>query len=266
MKKHTLLIAGVAAVVIGVSISMIFPIMQNDSIKFKIMDSGQPRATIIDQLDSEIPNKEFQETVTQYLEDAGYQVDIYTTEDITVDFYKELPTMNYDYIIIRSHSLGAGSIEKSASLFTGEKYTDHKYIKEQFLKHVGRGIPILSQTIMDQGGLGAFIDDTYFVIGSKMIDEIMEGNFNGSTIILAGCETMEDSTLADSFLNKGASEVVGWTGLVDSRNNDAIVEEMLKETFVNKLDLKQAVEVVMKQVKGKLYYPETGLLYQSHNS
>lgn len=263
MKKQTLLIAGIAAVVIGVSISMIFPSIQSDSVTFQVLDYGQPRAVIIDQLDSEIPNKEFQETVSNYLKDAGYSVDIITTEDITVDFYKKLPTMNYDYVIIRSHSLGAGSVEKSASLFTGEKYVDHKYIKEQFLGHVARGIPLLGQQVMDDGGTDEFIDNTFFTVGSKMVDEIMEGKFDGTTIFLAGCETMEDSTLAESLVNKGASQVIGWSGLVDSRNNDRIVEEVLKETFVNKLELEQAVEAVKKQIEGKMHYPETDLRYYS---
>ena len=263
MKKQTILIVGIAAIVIGVSSSMAFPGMQNDSKSFQVMDFGQPKAVIIDQLHTELPNEEFHETASNYLKDAGYSVDIVTTEDITVDFYKELPTYNYDYIIIRSHSLGSGSVEESASLFTGEKYADHKYVKEQFLGHVARGIPILSQTVMDEGGMGEFIDDTFFVVGSKMVDEIMVGEFDGSTIILAGCETMEDSTLAQSLLDKGASQIVGWNGLVDSRNNDRIVEEILKETLANELELEQAVEVVMDQIEGKLYYPETGLRYHS---
>jgi len=42
--------------------------------------------------------------------------------------------MNYEYIVIRGHSLGDGTIKKitSATLFTGEKHDYHKYIKEQY--------------------------------------------------------------------------------------------------------------------------------------
>jgi hypothetical protein len=264
MQKRTLLIAAIAVIVIGISITMISLNFQSDSPQFEVMDSNTPRAAILDQLQAEIPNENFHNKVTEYLHGAGYQVDYYPTEEITVELYKKLPLMNYDFIVIRSHSLGDGAVEKSASLFTGEKYTDHKYVKEQFLGYVGRGIPILNQEVSEHGGLQAYRNNTYFVVGSKMVDELMVGKFNNSTIVLAGCETMEKSRLADSFLKKGASNVIGWNGLVDSRNNDGIIMEVLKETLVNGVEINQAVDLVMEQVRGKLIYENTTLLHHSY--
>jgi len=84
----------------------------------------QPKqlAAIIDQLHDSIPNESFQQKAQQHLENAGYDVDIYTTQDITVDFYKKLPSMNYKFIYIRTHSLGVQELQNSTFLFTGEKY------------------------------------------------------------------------------------------------------------------------------------------------
>ena len=60
---------------------------------------SQLRAAIIDQLHDDIPNFELQANATRMLEDAGYEVDLYTTKDITVGFYKNLPSMNYHFIL-----------------------------------------------------------------------------------------------------------------------------------------------------------------------
>ena len=266
IKKHLLVITGIAIILIGISITMVSLNFQTDSLKFQIMNSGNPRAVIIDQLDEEIPNKEFQKSVTEILKNTGYDVDLYTTEQVTVDFYKNLPSMKYDLIVIRSHSLGDGYIEESSSLFTGERYSDHKYIKEQFLGYVGRAVPLLLTVVNQGGGLENFRNDTFFTVGAKMIDGLMVGEFDNSTIILGGCETMQETRLADAFLRRGASEVVGWTGLIDSKNNDRIMTEIIKQTTENHLKMEDTVDYVNKSIKGRLFYEETKLDYVSRNA
>jgi hypothetical protein len=263
MKKRILLIVWGLAVAIGISYAILPINIQNSVSQFETMDyEGNPKAVIIDQLYNDIPNEEFHKTVTKYLNDEGYKVDIFTTDEITVDFYKQLPSMNYEFIVIRGHSLGYGSIENSASLFTGEKYDKHKYIKEQFLGHVSRGVSYFVGDIAEYGGRAALEDQTYFVVGSKLVDEAMVGQFPGSTIILAGCDTSKKTVLIDSLLKRGASEVIGWTGLVDATENDMIVTRVLQESLVNDVDIKQAVESVMIDEYESLYYP-TILTYHS---
>ena len=107
----------------------------------------QPRqlAAIIDQLDDIVPNKRHQQKALEYLENAGYDVDVYTTEDITVDFYKKLPSMNYKFIYIRTHSLEVAQLGNATFLFTGEKYDIDKYILEQLSGQVRKAIPINDQ-------------------------------------------------------------------------------------------------------------------------
>ena len=250
------------AVAIGISLTLNPINFQDANSQFKIMDSDVPRAVIIDQLDYDHPNEKFVNKSTEYLNYAGYQVDYYTTDEITVDFYKQLPTMNYEYIVIRSHALGEGSLEKSASIFTGEKYSKHKYIKEQFLGHIGRGLPIFYEESVNLQG-EARLNQTYFVVGSKFVEEFMVGQFNNSTIILAGCETAEGSILADSLIKRGASKVVGWTGLVDSDDNALTLVTLLNKTLVNDIELKDAIQMEMKERKGFLKYPSTLMYFSS---
>jgi len=83
---------------------------ENESVTSEIVTEDETtikikKAAIIDQLDRDLPNPYYQNQTMSYFIQAGYDVDLYTTEDITVDFYKELPSMDYDFIVFRSHSL-----------------------------------------------------------------------------------------------------------------------------------------------------------------
>jgi len=50
------------------------------------------------------------------LEKAGYQVDVFTTKDITVDFFKNLPQMNYEFVVIRTHGVADFGNENSITI------------------------------------------------------------------------------------------------------------------------------------------------------
>jgi len=72
---------------------------------------------------------------------------------------------------------------------------------------------------------------------------------------------MAHSHLADSFIARGASSVVGWNDLVGFRDNDKATMSLLEEMLVNGLKLDDAVDSVMKDFsKDKKKYPK--LKYQ----
>ncbi len=133
--------------------------------------------------------------------------------------------------------------------------------QEQFLGHIGRGLPIFYEESANLQG-EARLNQTYFVVGSKFVEEFMVGQFNNSTIILAGCETAKDSKLANSFLKRGASEVIGWTGLVDSSRNDKDVLDLMNKTLVNDVEIPDAISLVMKDYDQRLH-GDTNLVYFS---
>ena len=149
IKKLTLLIVGIAS--IGVSVIFLTQNVQNELFQYEMFkneiraNEGIQKAVIIDQLYGDHPNEVFHERATEYFEKAGYRLDMITTDEITVDFFKKLPSLNYEYIVYRGHSLAEGNVKKlgSATLFTGELHDYHKYIKEQFQGHVGMGVPYL---------------------------------------------------------------------------------------------------------------------------
>ena len=211
------------------------------------------KAVIIDQLYRDIPNKSYHKKVKEFLMQAGYEVDLVTTEDITVDFYKHLPTMDYEFIVIRSHSLAIYDDKPSSWIFTGEKYDKGRYTQEQLFGMLSPGVPF-RQGQISQMTQGDAKSERFFMIGSKMVDEMMVGQFPGTQIILGGCDTMSHSYLGDAFVKRGASSVVGWNGLVELRDNDAIMLSLLNGIFNENLEMDEAVEKVMNDYDGKTYY------------
>jgi len=265
IKKLTLLIVGIAAM--GISVTVFTLNVQNENLQYEIMDyDGIQKAVILDQLYRDYPNEEFHEKATEYLSKAGFKVDIFTTDELTVNFYKKLPSMNYEYIVIRGHSLGEGNIKKinSATLFTGEKHDYHKYIREQYEGQVGMGVPYLYSEINEMGGFENLMDETYFVFGSEFIEELMVGKFPDSTIILAGCETTKEQALANSFLKRGASEVIGWSGLVDIDYNDRYVMHFLNQTLVHDVETKNIIDSINERLHGRLVH-ETQLVHYTND-
>jgi hypothetical protein len=234
---------------------------------------GIPKAAIIDQLHDDIPNTHFQEKAAEYLSAAGYQVDLYTTEAITVDFYKNLPNKGYKFIVIRSHSgIGPGTqqtIENTLGIFTGEKYDEKKYTFEQILGWVQKSKAFTNEyeAVVEREGTEMTLtnseeSDTYFSIGSKFINEYMIGKFPGSIVIIGGCNTLENTSLADSLVKRGASSIIGWDSLVEAGHNDRVILETMRSMLVDKADPKEAVGSAMQiygpdpQYSAELnYYP-----------
>ncbi len=217
----------------------------------------QPRqlAAIIDQLDDLVPNKAFQQKALEYLENAGYEVDVYTTEDITVDFYKKLPSMNYKFIYIRTHSVEAKVLQNSTLLFTGEKYDINKHILEQLSEQVHRALPLTEQMTSEMIQNSTMLTDKmYFTIGSKLIDELMIGEFPQSVIIIGGCESTRNHDLAKSLIFRGAAAVIGWDRSVNYLENDEAMLALLEENLVNKKGFFDAVHSVNEEFGSNLQF------------
>jgi len=220
------------------------------------------RAVIIDQLYDDFPDDWFHQNATNILEAAGYKVDIFKTQDVTVDFYKELPSMNYNYIVIRTHSADNNN-KDSVSLFTGERYQEDKYISEQLFGHVVPGAP-LQRTIYFPDTTNAewsitndtyretvtpfitqvYSDEEYFLITPKLVDELMVGKFPGSTFIIGGCDSLSNTSLAQSLIKRGASSIVGWDNTIDVVANDIIMLQLLEETLINNMEIDEAINFI----------------------
>jgi len=211
---------------------------------------SQLRAAIIDQIHDQIPNYEFQTNATRMLEDAGYQVDLYTTKDITVEFYKKLPSMNYNFILIRTHG-GEGNPDEEypTRLFTGEKYVTEKYTVDQLSGQVGYGFPFYDEDLTQfQESSENLYDHAYFTIGSKLVKEGMVGTFPNSIIIIGGCQSARSHDLVEALIQRGADQVLGWESTIGVIDNDKAMTLLLEDIFVNKVTLRDAVAKINKEL------------------
>lgn len=215
-------------------------------------NSGQPTAAIIDQLSAfGHPNQEFIEEITGDLQSYGFQVDLYQGDEVTVDLYRSLPKQGYKLIIFRAHSglVQAEGQPLKTSLFTNERYSQTKYIKEQLNEEllearVAEGYPF------------------YFAIDSKFITESMKGHFNSTFIIVNGCSCFYLDDLAQAFISKGASSYLAWNRTVDVDYVDNATAYLVGQLCGGKVTIEEAVTNTMNVIgpdpkyKARLkYYP-----------
>jgi hypothetical protein len=198
------------------------------------------KAALVDQIALTNPNPAFTDQALAYLEEAGFSVDVYEGEEITVEFFRTLPEKGYQLILFRTHAtnilnetLPGGPV----FLFTSEVYDKGKYVKEQLANRIGRARILYG-------------DDSplYFAIVSGFVRQDMKGRFDGTLIIIGGCQSLGTPDLAQAFIDRGASAVVGWNEWVDLSHNDQALLHLLRGLTVEKLTLEQAVRKTMNEI------------------
>ncbi|MFQ5812739.1 MAG: hypothetical protein ACE5I2_06060 [Anaerolineae bacterium] len=205
-------------------------------------EGGRPRyrkAALVDQLALTNPNPEFTDQALTYLREAGFSVDVYEGEEITVEFYRTLPTKGYQLILFRSHStniLNETIPGGPVFLFTSELYDKNRYVKEQLTNHIGR-----ARMLYDGSPL-------YFAIVAGFVRQDMVGRFEDTLIIIGGCQSMGTPDLAQAFIGRGASAVVGWNDWVDLSHNDKAILHLLRGLTTERLTLEQAVRKTMNEI------------------
>ena len=212
-------------------------------------------AAIVDQLSLTQPNPDFAQAATNILEDAGYSVDYYAGEAVTVEFYRELPTHEYDLLIMRVHSGLArdnGKPTDYVSLFTGEPFSETFHDTATFEDaEAGR----LGRARSYEGG------DEYYGIVPAFIESSMRGTFQDATVILMGCDGLITNAAAEAFVSKGAKTVVGWSGRVSAEHTDAAAEHLLRHLLADGLTTQGAVARTMAEVGPDPTYGSTLLYY-----
>jgi hypothetical protein len=215
-------------------------------------NGGELRAVIVDQLSSMRENEEFVANVTKELEDCGFEVDLYQGGDITVEFYRQLPSHGYELIIFRAHSGLLAEDEETKDrtvLFTNEGYRWFRHYEEQVddrlvMARVGEGYPMV------------------FGIPPKFIRESMEGKFDDAVVIMMGCSGLFLRDLAPAFIDEGASVYVGWNGSVELYYVDEATPYLVEKLCSGNLTIKEAVDSTMEVIgpdpehkAGLEYYP-----------
>jgi hypothetical protein len=206
-------------------------------------ESARPKAAIVNQLSLTQPNPDFVSSARSLLAEAGYLVDYFAGEQVTVDLYRSLPQRDYDIVILRVHSgitteVDASSGERTeteyVSLFTGEPYTSGKYPDEE-LNRLGR-----ARYHEDS--------DPLFGIGPDFVTDSMEGRFNDTLIVMMGCDGLRSQRTGQAFLDKGAQAFVSWTQPVSASHTDSATQRLLERLLIEGQPTSEAVRQTAAEV------------------
>jgi len=200
--------------------------------------SAQSKAAIVDQLSLTCPNQTFIQTTTNILQQAGYTVDYFPGENVTVEFYRNLPTYGYQIIILRVHAALGPKMSRPLAFFASENYSDSKYVYEQLADQLAR-------VTYDAQNPNT---PTYFGIWPEFVRSSMNGRFQNTTIFAMGCDGLYYTDMAAAFIEKGARVFVGWFGPVSASHTDATTAHLLQHFLIEKSKLKQSVQETFEEV------------------
>ena len=194
-------------------------------------------AAIIDQLHDRHPNQDFIDQITQYLEDYGFEVDVYSDSDVTVDLYRSLPDHGYKLIIFRTHSGLLGVDPKVINrtwLFTSEPYSKLRYLTEQ---------------LTDQLTYARISDDSpwVFAVSAKFFAAGTDQSFDKTAIIMMGCDCLHFEDLSQVFTQRGASTYLAWDVSVGINYVDKATITLIEKLCSKELTISEAVAQTMKE-------------------
>jgi len=198
------------------------------------------KAALVDQIALTNPIPEFTDQALAYLNEAGFSTDVYEGEEVTVELFRTLPEKGYQLIIFRSHAtniLNATIQGGPVFLFTSEVYDKNKYVKEQLANRIGRAKILYGEN-----------SPLYFAIIAGFVRHEMVGHFDDTLIIIGGCQSLGTPDLAQAFIERGASAIIGWNDWVDLSHNDQALLHLLRGLTTEKLTLEQAVRKTMNEI------------------
>lgn len=216
------------------------------------------KAAIIDHLSISQPNEDFWQTSKAVLEEGGFKVDYYPGEDVTVDFYRGLPSQDYHLIVFRVHSTATPASAEFESedvlFFTSEEYSTAKHVSEQLSMQVAR-----VRFTYD-------LSHAYFGINQRFVKDSMKGRFNDTVIVMMGCEGLKYTGMAEAFIERGASVYVSWNGPVGMEHTDRATTYLLQQLIAENQTIGKAVtetrnEIGSDPVHGstlEFYLPQEG--------
>jgi hypothetical protein len=190
-----------------------------------------PKAAILDGVYAGSQDLAYEQSLTKYLSIAGYGVDVFRGENVTIDLLRNIG--GYKVLILRLHS-AIGSGGGFLYLFSGEKYTQSKYVQEQLSGAVREAI--------------TFENVSYFAINAVFLGENNPTGLKDSTIMLMGCNGTGSSYSIQRLLDRGVKAYIAWTGYVELSYSDETTLTLVKALYLERSSVQAAVEEAMKEV------------------
>ena len=249
-----------------------------------------PRAIIVDSLGSNFINKEGVFEMIKILYDTGFTIDVkigaevnvgepvkkirkYVKElkdlvnlremddrvnvemaNITVNFYKQILKSKYQVYVLRVHSTFTPNLsrfgwkipEGSVVIITQERYDKTKYVVEQFFQEQLLPSFTLNAT-------GTPLGFGYFALTENFI-KAQNVDLEKATIIVLGCHGLYSKGMAKAFIEKEALVYFGFDGYVSAPYADRVGAELLKNLFIEKKSIQEAISATMTRVGIEPHY------------
>jgi len=161
----------------------------------------------------------------------GYSFDTVLGEAVTVEYLRRLPA-GYDIVILRVHST---INDEMVWFFTGEEYSQDKYVLEQLADEVHPARPSLGS-------------ERLFAVGADFVNHFMKDRFRGSIILVMGCDGMKGTDLAQAFIDNGARMYVSWDGPVTLEHTDLAFSCIIRAMIEEGMNPEEAVTYTMNTV------------------
>jgi hypothetical protein len=75
----------------------------------------------------------------------------------------------------------------------------------------------------------------------------MKGTCKDALVIMMGCEGLNNTKMAQAFIEKGAKAYISWKGSVSASHTDTATINLLQHIITEKQTINQAVENTMKE-------------------
>ncbi len=195
------------------------------------------KAAILDGLYDTWPNVIWTESITNCLLNSGYRVDLFSGTNVTIDLLRSIH--GYKILILRMHS--AVHTDGFLYLFSGEHYSESKYVEEQRARAVLGGLTF------------NHTEQPYFALNAVLLGKIYDG-LNGSTIILMGCNGTSSPYSIQSLFEQGVKQYISWNGYVDPDHSDKATLALAEASCAEHLGLEEAVKKVDREIGPDPYY------------
>jgi len=220
------------SIALSVSIILLFLTSVSISCSKSVYESqSKPRAAIIDQLGGLYPNPVFISGIRTELEKCGYEVNLFSGDDITVDLYRKLPTYGFRFLLFRVHATVPPAEAPYAGrtmLYTNEIYDKHTHLQDQLFERV---VPAATEDNATR----------CFAVSSDYISGFSEGQYDRSIIVMMGCSSLQVPDMAKAFVDRGAAAYVGWSGTVKLNYVDSATLTFINNLCSKKLTIKDAL-------------------------
>ncbi len=190
------------------------------------------KAAILDGLYDKEPNLTLIEDMVQHLSNAGYSVDVYKGTNVTINLLRNIG--GYKIVIMRVHS--SIHTDNFLYVFSGEKYTESKYVDEQLAGAVRKAYTF------DEN------EPPYFALNSVFIGKLKPNGLNGTTLMMMGCNGTTSNYVIQRFFEEGVQAYISWDGYVDLTRSDEATLRLVKAMCLEGLTPEAAVEKVNREI------------------